>query len=314
MWLHAGIVHMLFNLLFLWIFGNAVCAKIGNAIYLPFYLLFGLLAGIAHLIFQGGAAIGASGAINGVVGMYVVFFPENEITCYWTLSIFYWKQFSVRSFWVILFWLVGDIFGAVLLSGQLGGVAYFSHLGGFATGFGLAILMLKTRMVTMERYERSLLEILAERKQPAQDEFDPRYRGFPHGLREIDSVESKTAQVPDVSTTSGVQEPVAESGLSVEDFFQEQFIRFTCSCGKRIKVPAKYAGKTGKCPACKRQLTIPEQSASGSKTTSPEPVKGPKQFIRFTCSCGKRLKVPASLAGRTGKCPNCKRRIQIQGR
>jgi membrane associated rhomboid family serine protease len=138
-WLHSGYPHLLGNMLFLWIFGNAVCAKIGNFRYLPIYLGLGVIAAIAHIIFTGGNAIGASGAINGIVGMYLMFFPENEITCYLVMWLFlspYVKEFTMSSIWMILFWLAFDILG-VMVGG--GGVAYFAHLGGFAGGFVLAI-------------------------------------------------------------------------------------------------------------------------------------------------------------------------------
>jgi len=75
MWLHKGIIHLMGNLLFLWLFGNAVCSKIGNVLYAPVYIGLGLITAFSHLLFSGGRAIGASGAINGIVGMYLVFFP-----------------------------------------------------------------------------------------------------------------------------------------------------------------------------------------------------------------------------------------------
>lgn len=75
MWLHAGFFHIAGNLLFLWVFGNAVCSKVGNFTYLLFYLCVGVFAAAAHLVFSGGTAIGASGAINGIVGMFLIFFP-----------------------------------------------------------------------------------------------------------------------------------------------------------------------------------------------------------------------------------------------
>ncbi len=77
-WLHGGLMHIIGNLLFLWVFGNSVCAKIGNILYLPIYLFVGLCAGVSYLIFSGNMPmLGASGAINGIVGMYLVFFPTN---------------------------------------------------------------------------------------------------------------------------------------------------------------------------------------------------------------------------------------------
>ena len=170
-WLHGGILHIFGNMLFLWIFGNAICAKIGNVFYLPIYLFLGIVAGCAHLFFNANPAIGASGAINGIIGMYLVFFPLNEITCVFLFFIPlmvrpYAKTFSVSSFWVIMFWLAFDIWGVIKGKGH---IAYFAHLGGFFCGFGLGILMLKTKWIQMERYEKSLLQILHERKNPAQD-------------------------------------------------------------------------------------------------------------------------------------------------
>lgn len=248
-WLHGGILHLLGNMLFLWIFGNAVCAKIGNIRYLPIYLGLGLIAGITHLVFIGGNVIGASGAINGIVGMYLVFFPENEITCYFTFWFFlrpYIKEFCVSSIWMILFWLAFDVWGATKGGG---GVAYFAHLGGFAGGFVLAILMLKLKMVVMERDEKSLLQMLAGYKKPTEDEFTPYYGGH-LGItqRDLDQPEPTVTESAEPKTIP--LEPEAP---------KEEFIRFACSCGKRFKVPIKYAGKMGRCPKCKRRVRIPDK-------------------------------------------------------
>lgn len=166
MWLHGGIIHLVGNLIFLWLFGNAVCSKIGNLAYLPVYVGLGLIAAVSHLIFVGGPMIGASGAINGIVGMYLVFFPENSISCFFLL-LFHPITFSVSGYWIILLWFAFDIWGAVS-GGQ--GVAYFAHIGGFVVGFGLAVLMLKLKWVEMERDEKSLLQMLGLDKKPAEIE------------------------------------------------------------------------------------------------------------------------------------------------
>ena len=318
MWLHGDIFHFLGNMLFLWIFGNAVCAKIGNVIYLPIYLAFGLFAAVVHLIFVGGAMIGASGAINGVVGMYLVFFPENEITCFWSICVFYWKQFSVRSFWMILLWLTYDILGAVFLSSGRGGVAYFAHLGGFAVGFGLAILMLKTKKITMERYEKSLLELLAERRGTTEEKSNSAYASYlQREFRDTSTAGTKVAEMPGIGdaqqqvTNIFKDKPLVKDVLSVEDFFQEESIRLMCSCGKKMKVPVKYAGKTGKCPRCGSRVTIPGKSGSKRETISLTSEESKKEFIRFSCTCGKKLKMPVKYADKSGKCPSCKKQIQV---
>jgi len=252
-WLHGNILHLLGNMLFLWIFGNAVCAKIGNFSYLPIYLGLGLIAGITHLIFVGGSALGASGAINGIVGMYLVFFPENEITCYFVFffPLFvrpYVKGFCISSIWMILFWLVFDVWGAIKGGGR---VAYLAHIGGFAGGFVLAILMLKLKIVKMERYEKSLLQLLAGYKKPPADEFKPQYKGY-LGLIQKDLQD----QPESIATNS----PVEQKTLSLEsDIPREEFIHFTCSCGKRLKVPSKFAGRMGRCPKCNNRVRIPDK-------------------------------------------------------
>lgn len=260
MWLHGGILHLLGNMLFLWIFGNAICAKIGNLRYIPAYIGLGLLAGISHLIFAGGSVLGASGAINGIVGMFLVFFPQNEITCYWVFFP-YTRQFNLSSAWMILFWLAFDILGAILGGG--GGVAYFAHLGGFAGGVVLAILMLKFKMVTMERYEKSLLQVIEEYRHPsAIEEPSAGYYNYLNATANLQQ-ELPLAPVPAVPfepktiSLDPVEKPKTIPLAPQKP--KDEFIRFACTCGKRVKMLAKYAGKTGKCPQCNARLKIPEK-------------------------------------------------------
>ena len=239
MWLHGGPLHLSGNLLFLWVFGNAVCAKIGNAIYLPVYIGLGLMAAVTHLIFVGKSMIGASGAINGIVGMYLVFFPENDISCLWVLFFPFVKRFTVSSYWMILLWFVFDILGAIF-GGK--GVAYFAHLGGFAAGFVLAVIMLKRNWVVVERYEKSLLQLLGlEKKQTEEDLIWP--------LEQEYQVSGRPTADPTESAITAVEPEKTE----------EEFIRFACSCGKTLKVPEKYAGKIGRCPSCKMRVRIPDR-------------------------------------------------------
>jgi membrane associated rhomboid family serine protease len=255
LWLHGGIVHLLGNLLFLWIFGNAVCAKIGNIAFFPIYIILGILAGTAHSVFQGGACIGASGAIMGVVGMYLVFFPANNITCYFIFLLIYRpivREFTLSSYWIILFWLAFDIYG---VSKEGGGVAYFAHLGGFATGFVLAVLMLKTKWITMERYEESLLQIWQKRKEPVAALPGSNPRMFPYDL-EIQKSETFAIAEREKAEKKTVEPKKIPFELEES---KNELIRFMCACGKKVKVPAKYAGKTARCPRCKNRVEIPEK-------------------------------------------------------
>ncbi len=253
MWLHGGLIHMFGNLLFLWVFGNAVCSKINNLMYLPVYLLLGLGAAVGHLLFTGGAAIGASGAINGIVGMFLVFFPENDITCWFTFTIFYWRRFTMSSYWMILLWLLWDIAGAVMSMGASSGVAYFAHVGGFAVGLGVAVLMLKKGWIKMERYEKSLLELVAERVHPSAGEFRRDLGAYGTWESEVDDESSEV--VPEAYQETQRNEPEQVAVVAEEP--KADFIRFVCSCGKRVKVQTRYAGKVGRCPMCKKRVQIP---------------------------------------------------------
>ena len=156
--LHFGYLHLFGNMMFLWVFGNAVCAKIGNLAYFIVYLVLGCVAGITHLFINGDPAIGASGAVNGIVGMYLVLYPLNNVSC------FYWfiiriGSFCVSSVWMILYWAAFDVYGAIRGGGH---VAYWAHLGGFAAGFLLATLLLYSGLVQMTSTERSLLDVLRD--------------------------------------------------------------------------------------------------------------------------------------------------------
>ncbi len=156
MFLHGGLMHLVGNMIFLWTFGNAVCAKVGNLAFIPLFLGLGFCAATVHNLVDATPAIGASGAINGVVGMYLVFFPRNNITCfYWFL--FRIGTFYVSGFWIILLYFAFDVWGAYAGSG---GVAYWAHIGGFLTGLAIAIALLASGIVEMRDTEESLLEVL----------------------------------------------------------------------------------------------------------------------------------------------------------
>ncbi len=242
MWLHGGLLHLLGNMIFLWLFGNAVCSKLGNVLYLPVYVGLGMVAAITHLIFVGGSMIGASAAINGIVGMYLVFFPENSISCFFLL-IYYPVRFSVSGYWMILLWFAFDVLGAVLSRNRLGGVAYDAHISGFLAGFVLAIIMLKKRYIVMLRDEKSLLDLLGFEKKHVPKE---RRRDMAFWQQEWRKSETEKPEL-------GTIQPEAEK-------LQEEFIRYKCICGQKIKTAKENAGKIVRCPNCSTRWKVPEKS------------------------------------------------------
>ena len=135
MFMHGGLLHIGGNLLFLWVFGDNVEHRIGHIPYLAFYLVAGVIASLAQVLVDPDSFIptlGASGAISGVLGAYLVMFPTNRITV-----LFFLRAISVPAIVAIGLWAVLQFvngFGAAAISEQTGGVAYMAHIGGFVAG------------------------------------------------------------------------------------------------------------------------------------------------------------------------------------
>jgi membrane associated rhomboid family serine protease len=144
LFIHAGFLHILSNMWFLWIFGDNVEAAIGHIKYLGFYLFCGIAASFAQYIFMPGATlplIGASGAIAGVLGAYLRYFPKNKID---TLVPVFGLPIiiAVPASFMLIYWFIIQAFsgvaGVTTAAIALGGVAYIAHIGGFLSGFLLS--------------------------------------------------------------------------------------------------------------------------------------------------------------------------------
>jgi membrane associated rhomboid family serine protease len=158
---HADLIHLLGNMLFLWVFGNAVCAKVGNITYLFVYLFLGLISAIISWQIDPRPSIGASGAINGIVGIFLIWYLLNDIACwyfYWLFTAFGTGTFAMSSFWMILMWFGFDLFGA-FADGD-GNTDYWAHIAGFGTGASLAFILTATRIISMDPGERSLVQMM----------------------------------------------------------------------------------------------------------------------------------------------------------
>lgn len=136
MFMHAGFMHLAGNMLFLWIFGDNLEDEMGHGKYLGFYIFCGVLAGLAQFIAGPTASVpmvGASGAIAGVMGGYLLLYPKAKIDILLILIVFF-KVFPVPA-WVMLgLWAIMQILGGFSATSDSGGVAYLAHLGGFITG------------------------------------------------------------------------------------------------------------------------------------------------------------------------------------
>jgi len=136
MFLHGGWMHLLGNMWFLWIFGNNVEDSMGHARFALFYLLGGLAAAALQVVSQPDSAVpmvGASGAIGGVMGAYIVLYPRVRIQTAVVLG-FYVSRFAVPAGVMLGYWFLLQLLGGAFARGGRGGVAFWAHVGGFAAG------------------------------------------------------------------------------------------------------------------------------------------------------------------------------------
>ena len=141
MFMHAGWVHLGGNMLYLWIFGDNVEDRFGHMKFTIFYLLCGLAATFAQLAFSLGSNVpnlGASGAIAGVLGAYILLFPRAKVRVLQGQRVIQVPALIVIGLWIVLQFFSG--IGSIANAAQTGGVAYMAHIGGFLAGFVLTFL------------------------------------------------------------------------------------------------------------------------------------------------------------------------------
>jgi membrane associated rhomboid family serine protease len=142
MFLHGGFMHLAGNMLYLWIFGNNVEDAMGHGRFLVFYIVCGLAAALGQIL-QNPASqvpmIGASGAISGVLGAYLLLYPHARVLVLIPLG-FFSQLVRIRAGWVLGIWFALQIASSVMSASEGAGVAWFAHIGGFIAGLALVPL------------------------------------------------------------------------------------------------------------------------------------------------------------------------------
>jgi membrane associated rhomboid family serine protease len=155
MFMHGSWEHIIGNMLFLWVFGNNIEDSTGHVRFFLFYLLCGIAAALAHVYFNAGSdipTVGASGAISGVMGAYVILYPQARVRT-WIPPLFF---LNVRA-WVFLgYWFLLQLFMASAETGEQSGVAVWAHVGGFVVGVAL-VKVFENRALTRARRQKVLL-------------------------------------------------------------------------------------------------------------------------------------------------------------
>jgi len=150
--MHGGLIHLGGNMLFLWIFGDNIELKFGKLKFLGIYIVWGILAGLAHVAVDTSSpipAVGASGAISGILGAYLVLFPRTRILTFIGLGIF-WHMIHIQARWFLPFWFIFQNILPFLIDNigfgiAGGGVAYMAHIGGFIVGIATGYAYKKLR-------------------------------------------------------------------------------------------------------------------------------------------------------------------------
>jgi membrane associated rhomboid family serine protease len=160
MFLHGGLLHLIGNMLYLWIFGDNIEGLMGHGRYLMFYLLCGIAATLSHIFLEPASAIpmvGASGAISGVLGAYLVKFPRARILILVPIFICL-TTFRIPALFVLGFWSVTQITSSLgILQADMGSnVAWFAHIGGFVAG--LLLIKFFERRQNLEVFRRRRFE------------------------------------------------------------------------------------------------------------------------------------------------------------
>lgn len=144
MFLHGGFMHLAGNMLYLWIFGDNIESYLGRFKFILFYLICGLIAIFAHIFMSGSSEVpmvGASGAISGILGAYLIKYPKAKVLVLIPI-IFFITVRRIPALFVLGFWFIMQLFsGVVTIGGEGGGVAFWAHIGGFVAGLGLILLL-----------------------------------------------------------------------------------------------------------------------------------------------------------------------------
>jgi membrane associated rhomboid family serine protease len=159
MFLHGGLAHLIGNMWTLWIFGDNVEDRMGRARFLLFYLLMGVAAGLTHWFTNVDSTVptvGASGAIAGVLGAYYVLLPRSQIIV--MLPVLFWPFFfELPAVTYLFFWFLSQLFGGTLAGlgpSDVGGIAWWAHVGGFGAGVVLHRLFVLPRQSRPRPFER----------------------------------------------------------------------------------------------------------------------------------------------------------------
>ena len=174
--LHGGVAHLVGNMIFLYIFGNNICDRLGNISYLAFYLAGAVFSGIGYVAMnQTGMVVGASGAVAAITGAYLALLPKSHITLFYWIFIMI-GLYEIPSLWWILAFFVKDVLGSL----QESQVAHIAHVTGSIFGFLVCMLLLKTKVLARDQFDMLALMDRWNRRRQYQAVIRKGYDPFGH--------------------------------------------------------------------------------------------------------------------------------------
>jgi membrane associated rhomboid family serine protease len=223
-----GLGHIIFNLIFLWVFGNAVESRLGHLGYLGFYLMGGAVAALAHGAISEAPVIGASGSISAVTGAFLALFPGARIRAFFILTM---SVIEISAAWLILLYFAIDLLNEVagLLGAALGNVAYAAHLAGSVYGFLLGFSLLGLGILPREESDVFFLFKQLRRRRA--------FRALNRKTASASWVQPK-ADTPEQLARRKPAKPLSESERALAD--QRAEILRLLSEGEALRAAAKY--------------------------------------------------------------------------
>jgi membrane associated rhomboid family serine protease len=206
---HGDLAHLLGNLLFLYIFGNNVNDRMGNAGYLGFYLASGVIAGVAHVLSSGKPVIGASGAVFGVTGAFMVLFPRSRVTLVYFFILI--GAFDLAGMWFVLAYFALQVWQ---LGGGGGNTAYMAHIGGAVFGFAVCMLLLSLRLLPRSQFDLLALIDRWNRRRQYRDLVATGYNPFGHRVQSPGAGEADPQSQRTMELRAAVQEAMAHSNFA----------------------------------------------------------------------------------------------------
>ena len=234
--MHGDFWHLAGNMLFLWVFGNAVCSRIGNLWYPLLYLGLGVVTAMLAMPEPGSGAVGASAAINGIIGLFIILFPLSRIKMLITMLYAWGDILWLPSVFMVGLWFAFDVYGLATGAGRVG---YGAHIAGLLSGVGLGIILVRCGWVRWYKGELSLLHILGLAVPP------PRRERPRETHRPALPAPERTA-MPWTLKSNFKAWPAPARGKRVR-----------CACGTVLAPEPHEAGTYIRCPRCGGHVYVP---------------------------------------------------------